>query len=158
MPTVNEVHVTGAFDALEHISGSLTNLTTLTGVINSKLKISGRGSLPGILDRTAIHYATTANWNAEPELVAESGHIYIYSDYTTVDDGEGNITYIPVIKVGDGETYLIDLPFMISGNDQEFMDHINNHAIHVSGFDRENWNDKVSIDVDETNENLLFSL
>lgn len=155
MPTVNEVHVTGAIDALENISGSLTNLKTLTGVINSKLRISGRGSLPGILDRTAIHYATTSNWNAEPELVGEVGHVYIYSDYTKVEDEQGNVTYIPAIKIGDGETYLIDSPFLISANDQEFIDHINNHAIHVSEYDRSSWNEKVTADVE--GENLLFS-
>lgn len=157
MPTVNEVHVTGTFDSLKNISGSLTNLTTLTGAINNKLRISGRGSLPTVLDRTAIHYATTANWNAEPELVGEAGHVYIYSDYTRVEDDQGNVSYIPALKVGDGETLLIDSPFLISGDDQEFIDHINNQSIHVSTYDRSTWNEKVTISADESDENLLFS-
>lgn len=156
MPTVNEVHVTGEFNELDSLTGSLTNIRSLTSIINNKLRITGQGSLPTVLDRTAIHYATTANWNAEPELIGEEGHVYIYSDYTRVDDEEGKTTYIPAIKIGDGVSYLIDAPFLVSGDDKEFIDHINNTRIHVSEYDRTSWDDKVSATVDESEEKLVL--
>lgn len=80
-----------------------------------------------------IKYGTTAYWSEQTDLVAEEGIVYIYSDYYTVDD-------VPVagIKVGDGTSYLIDMPFITSQYDL----HIANSSIHVSATDRENWDNK----------------
>ena len=63
---------------------------------------------------SSVHVATTAVWNSTPMLIAESKHIYVYSDYY-----ENN----PGIKIGDGTTYLIDLPF-VEGNDLRLNEHI----------------------------------
>ena len=87
------------------------------------------------------------------------GHIYIYSDYTTreiEDEGETKTVDIPAIKIGDGLAYLIDTPYMITGDSQEFIDHINNRAIHVGTIDRINWDDKVSADVINNDTLVLF--
>ena len=59
-------------------------------------------------------------------MVAENGAIYIYNDLdTSAADSEVSI---PGIKVGDGTSFLIDLPFLTVG---------------VSEIDREFWNNKV---------------
>ena len=63
-----------------------------------------------VLVAANIHLDTTEHWNAQIALVAKKDHLYVYSDYTSVD-GEP----VPGIKVGDGTSYLIDLPF-VSGN------------------------------------------
>lgn len=58
-----------------------------------------------------VLYNSTANWNRNPTLIAKKGYIYIYSDYSHVDDQD-----IPGFKVGDGKAYLIDLPFITNDN------------------------------------------
>ena len=54
-----------------------------------------------------VRVATTAEWNAQPNLIAEKNIVYVYSDCKTVD-GAG---VIPAFKVGNGVSYLRDLPF-----------------------------------------------
>ena len=78
----NKIDTTGAIDIIKNLSGSLSNSQVLRSTLRNKLKISGQGSLPIVIDRTGIHYATTATWNAEPDLVGELGHLYIYSDHS----------------------------------------------------------------------------
>ena len=58
-----------------------------------------------------IHIGTTAEWEEFPELVGELEHIYIYTDYNTIN----NVDY-PGIKIGDGETLLANLPFAAGNN------------------------------------------
>ena len=57
-----------------------------------------------------IYYKTTAQWNAQYELVSRKGVIYIYSDHSKDHEGRD----VPGFKVGDGNAYLIDVPFMES--------------------------------------------
>ena len=81
-----------------------------------------------------IHTDTTEHWNAQALLIAERGQIYVYSDYQIVDD-----KYIPAIKIGDGTSYLIDLPFT-AGDDTILTDHINDTVIHVTVEDKDKLN------------------
>ena len=109
------------------------------------------------LGMNAVHYDTTANWNASYDLVGEEGSIYIYSDHDTITI-QGVQYYVPGMKVGDGLAYLIDLPFVTEAVLERINNHINNSAIHVSSSDRESWNNKVSSFLDHAdNENLVFS-
>ena len=57
-----------------------------------------------------VLYDSTAGWNAQPDLVAAHGVIYVYSDYSSVTI-EGDTVPVPGFKVGDGVTLLKDLPF-----------------------------------------------
>lgn len=97
-----------------------------------------------------VLYDSTASWNSQPQLVSQVGYIYIYSDYK--QDGEGN--NIPGIKVGDGNAYLIDLPFSTKLIDE----HIANAIIHITQAERDFWNNKVTCYIDENNiTRLIFS-
>lgn len=58
-----------------------------------------------------IHVATTAEWDAQPELIARADHIYFYSDYKLIEGSN-----VPAAKIGDGNSLLADLPF-VSGNE-----------------------------------------
>lgn len=99
---------------------------------------------------TKVLYGSTASWNSQPQLVSQVGYIYIYSDYK--QDGEGN--NIPGIKVGDGNAYLIDLPFSTKLIDE----HIANAVIHITQAERDFWNNKVTCYIDENNiTRLVFS-
>lgn len=156
MANSNEVTIDGFIKTIQTISGS-TSISRTSGSITSLHTVSGSINLPKVLDRTAIHYDYTEAWNAHPEIISEVGNLYIYRDYKQVENPDGTITDIPAIKIGDGTSYLIDMPFVATGDDEDFIDHINNWSIHVSGPDRTNWDQKVSANVDEAEENLILS-
>lgn len=103
MPLINRLN----------ISGSLNEDKKLTGKLSSANDISGMSRFPDVIDRTAIHYDTTENWNANPLIIGERSHIYIYSDYSSIEK-DGETVYIPAIKIGDGTSYLTDMPFITS--------------------------------------------
>ena len=61
---------------------------------------------------------------------------------------------IPGFKVGDGQAYLVDLPFA----DDLYARHILNSAIHVSAEDRASWSNKITCYIDPNAEStLVFS-
>lgn len=89
---------------------------------------------------TTILYGTTSYWN-NSQLVSQVDTIYVYTDYTTVD---GKMT--PAIKIGDGNAYIVDLPFLVGSISS------------VTQQDIENWNNKVTAKIDpNNNENLILT-
>ena len=87
----------------EYVREIRDSLTDVTGQPGATTPLSG------------TYYGTTSYWNEKTNMVSQAGYIYIYSDYQTVIvNGE---TYnVPAMKVGDGTSYLIDLPFISSGS------------------------------------------
>lgn len=132
------------------------------GLLGKDLYVDIGESIEGVLDidlglgdqqtSTIVHINTTAYWNERPQLIGEKGHIYVYTDCNYVDEQP-----IPGLKVGDGMSYLIDNPFVAS-NQEILINHINNHAIHISPEERYFWNNKVRCD-DTTidGENITFT-
>lgn len=59
-----------------------------------------------------IKISTTAEWNSQLNLIGQRGTVYIYSDRESFLDENDNSIDVPGIKIGDGTTYLIDLPFV----------------------------------------------
>lgn len=86
------------------------------------------------LDKQVL-FNTTAGWNAQPTLQSQVNTIYVYTDYRTVNNQN-----VAGIKVGDGNAYLIDLPF----TDTVAMNHISDTTRHITQAEREFWNNKVS--------------
>lgn len=78
---------------------------TVPGCITPRQATVGLSLTAGSGDSKVL-YDTTENWNSKPSLVGKRGYIYIYSDWQLVGD-----QYIAGFKVGDGNAYLIDLPF-----------------------------------------------
>lgn len=76
---------------------------------------------------------TTAEWESTPEYLSKSGCIYVYTDYI---DGVS-----PAIKIGDGKSYVVDLPFFSSN---------------VTDEEREFWNNKVSAKLNDSNPEILI--
>lgn len=102
-----------------------------------------------------IQMKTKAEWTSDPSTVSSLNTFYIYTDRYTKTDDHGNVTNIPGIKVGDGVSYIVDLPFV----DQIFEDHINNSNIHVTLAEKTFWNNKVRIEETEIDEqNLIFTI
>ena len=108
-----------------------------------------------------IYYSkTTAEWNADINIISEKNVLYIYTDYKTIQQ-DGNLILLPGLKVGDGNSFLIDLPFINNGSDsrleQIVLDHINNDAIHIGSGEREFWNNKLNYQSQLTNETLILN-
>ena len=86
--------------------------------------------------------------------------LYIYTDYKTIEK-DGQQYLLPGLKVGDGTSYLIDLPFLNSGDNsainQIIMDHINNNVIHITQNERSFWNSKLNYQSQLINETLIFN-
>ena len=105
-----------------------------------------------------IYYDLTYNWNNKRDLIAEKGYVYIYSDHQTIDDAQGRHIPVAGIKIGDGTSYLIDMPFTTDAVSASITSHINNRQVHVSDSDRQFWDNKVSAFMDRLfNENLVLS-
>lgn len=104
-----------------------------------------------------ISMKTTAEWNSDISAIGQLNTFYIYTDRNTKEDQHGHIVNVPGIKVGDGSSYLIDLPFV----DDLFYSHINNSDIHVTLADKQFWNNKVRTDDTDLlaeNQNLIFTI
>ena len=99
---------------------------TITPIVTTPLR----------LFKGEILYNTTAAWNAERDRIGERGTIYVYTDYRL--DEESSL-YIPGLKLGDGTSYLIDLPFI----DATLTEHINDTSVHITEEERAFWNSKV---------------
>ena len=111
------------------------------------------------LELGRVYYDSKENWDSQLELIAEKGAVYIYSGYTFIEDESGNRTEIAGIKIGDGTSYLIDMPFISDAATYLITSHISNSAAHVSSADRKFWNNKVSAYMDHGKdlENLILS-
>ena len=89
-------------------------------------------------DLHIVAVKTSAEWALLTTLQSKQGEIYVYSD--GAEDTEGNP--IPMIKIGDGNAYVVDLPFATATD------------IRITDEDIQNWNDKVSVRAD--GETLIF--
>lgn len=102
-----------------------------------------------------VYYDTTENWNRSPGLIAEKGAVYIYSDYEVFEDEVGNRVPIAGLRIGDGTSYLIDMPFVNSLTARMIIEHVANRTIHISEAEREFWDNKISAYVDPTDSETL---
>lgn len=95
---------------------------------------------------------TTEGWNSTPDYIPKRGEIVIYTDHIVRQDDLGNDIYYPGIKIGDGNAYLIDLPFTDDALRYDVLQaleaHMNNATIHVTQEDRDFWNSKLNYDLD----------
>lgn len=112
------------------------------------------------LNNKIVYYSKKkSEWDADRDIIAEKDALYIYSDYKTIQK-DGKQLLIPGLKIGDGVSYLIDIPFVNNLN-SEFedllLDHINNKVIHVSAYDREFWDNKLNLDLELQDENLILN-
>lgn len=133
--------------------------TSLKGAANGLAELDENGVLKeSQLPVLKSLYGTTAHWNSQLSFVPEAGQIVIYSDHGTAD-GSGGTVDVPGIKVGDGNAYCVDLPFV--GDDvaqyilEQLANHTNNADIHVTSNDKTNWNNKVAVGL--TGEVLEFT-
>lgn len=100
-----------------------------------------------MIDDLKVRYGTTEHWNADITLVAARGVIYVYSDHAAITEG-GTEKNVPGIKIGDGTSYLIDMPFVGDEYAAQILAHVSNTAAHITAAERTAWNAKVSAGID----------
>lgn len=86
----------------------------------------------------SILYATKSYWDRQLTFVPPRGALIIYADRTVEDS-----VNIPGFKVGDGNAYVVDLPFSQQDLETAIRNHINNSRIHLSEDDRSKLEDSV---------------
>ena len=141
-------------NGLTYFAGKLNNYPT-NGVIEAVVE--------GIQDALAekqnvIQFDTTANWNSKLSYIPALGDIIVYLDKGTV--GEGNEAKdVPGFKVGDGNAYLIDLPFVGDEIAEQILalltSHTSNTDIHTTSTEKTFWNNKLNFQL--TGENLILN-
>ena len=104
---------------------------------------------------------TTAGWNENPLYLPKQGEICVYTDYTVLVDDRGRTVSYPEIKIGDGNAYLIDLPFVGTAMRYAILNklnaHENNQTIHITQEEREFWNNKINTDNEVQGEILVLT-
>lgn len=112
----------------------------------------GRGGISngsgGSKNTAQIFTKTKEEWAQTPSLMSKERAIYVYSNHRT-QIKDDVVTNIPAIKIGDGVTYVVDLPFV--GEIQNIEDYL------VTLQEKEYWNSKVDAAVYQTDsENLIL--
>lgn len=96
---------------------------------------------------------TAEEWNQDIYYQSQANVLYIYRDYKQVDGIK-----VSAMKIGDGTSYLIDLPFIGEGISQRLENHIADTISHITDQERDFWNNKVTALEDSVdNENLILS-
>lgn len=113
------------------------------------------------LSNKMIYYSKKkADWDANRDLVSQKDALYIYSDYKLIEQ-DGKQIYMPGIKIGDGTSYLIDLPFANQNKNSEIedllLDHINNRIVHISAEQRDFWNNKLNLSLTPQSQTLVLN-
>ena len=105
-----------------------------------------------------IQYDTTSNWNARFGYIPKAGALIIYSDYKTIEKN-GQTVSVPGIKIGSGNGYVQDLPFLDDALVYQLINHIDNNVRHVNPGEREFWNNKINVDdtAEVIGESLIFN-
>lgn len=113
------------------------------------------------LSNKMIYYSKKkADWDADRDMVSQKDVLYIYSDYKLIEQ-DGKQIYMPGIKIGDGTSYLIDLPFANQNKNSEIedllLDHINNRIVHISAEQRDFWNNKLNLSLTPQSQTLVLN-
>lgn len=91
-----------------------------------------------------VHTNTTAYWSAQTSYVPRSGDIIVYSDKDTIVE-DGVTKLVPGFKIGDGNAYVVDLPFTDTAIVHRLMAHMNDMEAHVTNQERTFWNNKLNL-------------
>lgn len=89
-----------------------------------------------------VLFDTYEGWSAKGNSISQSGVVYVYTNYHTIDDSGSRLVY-PGVKIGDGTTKINSLSF-INPVDPRILRHISNSVIHITSSERNTWNAAVS--------------
>lgn len=112
---------------------SASNYNSLTGkpVLNGATVAGNKTSAD--YDLATVLFDTTENWSALTDTVSVKNTVYVYTDYKQAERGT-----VAGVKVGDGTSYIVDLPF----TDELFQEHAADTDMHVTTEEKAFWNAK----------------
>ena len=140
----NEQNLTAGFQSTGQLKSSFNKTADLETILKLLKQCYAK-----------IYQDTEENWNIQIDMMAERNAIYVYTNHSYLNDGNDNLTPVPAIKIGDGTSYLIDMPFVGGEALSDWASHINNTSVHVSKNERILWNNKVSSFIDNDDEETL---
>lgn len=105
--------------------------------------------------RIQLKRDTTYHWNSALGFIPLEGEVIIYTDYQVIQKN-GTEIKVPGIKIGDGRTYIQDLPFVDGEMRQEILSHINDNERHVTTEEKKFWSNKLNLDDNEVVEKTLI--
>ena len=109
----------------------LRNLPRLNGVTIQGSKVSRDYDIP------TVRFDTSEHW-AQCMEISESNTVYVYTDYSQDESGRN----IAAMKIGDGTSYIVDLPFTNTNIQEQLQRHISDRDCHITAQEREYWNNK----------------
>ena len=101
-----------------------------------------------------VKYDTTENWNRQTTYVPTENDIIVYTDRSTTESG-GVQRNVPGIKIGDGNAYVVDLPFTDDALSEALLNHVGDSTVHVTTAEKLFWNNKLNLEIN--GEQLLFN-
>lgn len=126
-----ELNVRGIVRPEISVKGNVTPQVTMRGEVQK-----GVGTGVGMIVKTKEEWAQLRH------VMSKKNMFYVYSNYrieTNPDTGEE--IWIPRVKIGDGSTYVVDLPFT---------------TMSITDEDIARWDDHVGVYVDEETHNMIF--
>lgn len=126
---------------IEHKIIDLTRLNDYDLLLKKYIKDKGLES---------IRVNTTAAWSEQIDYAPPVGQLIIYTDGNVVD----GVNY-PKFKVGDGNAYVVDLPFTEGEFEAALTQHLEDSTMHLSTTDRKKLENSVVLTLE--GENLVFN-
>ena len=74
--------------------------------------------------------------------------LVVYTDYQSYEE-EGHTVYVPGFKIGDGNAYVVDKPFVGEADTKILQEHIEDTGLHIQPGEREFWNNKLNYEKPE---------
>ena len=118
---------------VRHLLSLGDQILDVTDALNVRVTDLERGGSGTILCNT------TNYWAQHTGFVPAKGAIVIYSDHAFVNEKS-----VPAFKVGDGNAYVVDLPFSNDDLRAALAAHINDSSKHLSAQDRTKLGSSVS--------------
>lgn len=109
-----------------------------------------------IYNNPYIKSGTKQYWATQNKYIPPLNTIIVYTDEGQIEEGQNTIS-IPRIKIGDGNSYCVDLPFLGDELLKKIDDHINNNDIHVTLQEKTFWNNKINTNNEVLEENLILT-
>lgn len=115
--------------------------------------------LPFLSENTTNKYVVSGTkeyWATQRDYIPPLNTVVVYTNAGKIENDDQTIN-IPRIKIGDGNTYCIDLPFVDEHILNKLENHINDSNIHVTPQEKNFWNNKINTDNYILDENLIFT-
>lgn len=115
--------------------------------------------LPFVTGNMSNEYVKTGTkeyWATQIDYIPPLNTILVYSNESQIGEG-ANAILVPRIKIGDGNSYCVDLPFLGDNVLEKLEEHINDTDIHVTLQEKNFWNNKINTTNEVLEENLILT-